>query len=168
MMTMIPERKKSPDELNALRGKLGVPTVVPVDVPAEPLPRLGASQPVDDEPLPEPVLDPASGLPLYRHSAEELERLHRRFLSDAQSHLGPIPVLRERTWLIALAYLFTLSAIALIHLELPIILPLAIAVVSAVFAAFVYFKRPYSKHHGAFLGMVVLFVLSYTVMTSFP
>lgn len=170
---MLPERKKTPEEIAALRGKLGVPAVVPLEEREEPLPRLGTkplSEPTPKpEPNPKPVLDPDSGLPVRRHTPGEIQHIQRQLMIEAQQiHSNRGMTMRERPWVIVLGYLFTMSILVPIYHELAIGLPMAMLAGAGSFAVFIFLKRPYSKHHGAFIGMIILFVLTYAMVTYFP
>ena len=167
---MLPEQKKTPEELAALRGRLGIPTVSPrVDSEAtNPVATLKPDSPAAKEPVPQPALDPATGLPAHRHTNDELDRIRRRGMFETQDEAIRLPARRERTWIILVGYAFAMSAAIPVYHSLPILLPVAIAAASLAFAAYLFFLRPYSKHHGAFIGIVVLFVLTYAALQYFP
>ncbi len=167
---MLPEQKKTPEELATLRGKLGVPTLLPREEPevSRPVTTLKREPLVSVEPVPEPILDPITGLPAHRHTNDELDRIRRRGMFETQDEAIRLPVRRERTWVVVVGYLFAMSAAIPVYHSLPMMLPLGIALVSLAFAAFLFFLRPYSKHHGAFIGIVVLFVLTYAALQYFP
>lgn len=171
---MLPEQKKTPEEIAALRGKLGIPTLLPNQEAEPPVlvatPKPGPLSAI--EPIPEPVIEPArdpiTGLPLSRHTNDELDRIRRRGMFETQDEAIRLPVRRERTWIIIVGYLFAMSAAIPVYHSLPMLLPLAMEVLSLAFAAYLFFMRPYSKHHGAFIGIVVLFVLTYAALQYFP
>jgi hypothetical protein len=166
---MLPEQKKTPEEIAVLRGKLGIPTIVSTsDLAAEPVATLKPDLLHDVEDVPEPVIDPITGLPVHRHSGQELERIRLRGMFETQDHALRLPARRERTWIVVGGYLFATSAAIPVYHKLPIMLPAAIALLSLAFGAYLFFLRPYSKHHGAFIGIVVLFVLTYAALQYFP
>jgi len=166
---MLPERKKNPDEINALRGKLGIPTAVPGDEPdPKPAARLQPGFPADIEPVSEPAIDPITGLPAHRHTNDELERLRLRGMLETQDAARHRPARRERTAVVLGGYLFAMSGVLPVYHNLPMAVPLGIALLSLAFGAYLFFLRPYSKHHGAFIGIVVLFVLTYAALQYFP
>jgi len=171
---MLPEQKKTPAEIAALRDKLGIPTIVAAgeDTAVEPTVEAVATlKPVflhDVEDFAEPVIDPITGLPVHRHSDEELERIRLRGLFETRDHALRLPMQRERTWIVVGGYLFAMSAALPVYHNLPIILPAAIVLLSLAFGAYLFFLRPYSKHHGAFIGIVVLFVMTYAALHYFP
>lgn len=167
---MLPEQKKPPEEIAALRGRLGIPTEPPrpASEPPSPVATLKPEPVATIEPVADPILDPVSGLPAHRHSNDELDRIRRRGMFETQDEAIRLPVRRERTWIILVGYAVAMSAAIPVHHKLPILLPAAIAVASLAFAAYLFFLRPYSKHHGAFIGIVVLFVLTYAALQYFP
>jgi len=167
---MLPEQKKTPQEIAALRGKLGIPTVVAngEELATEPVATLKPDLLHDAEDVPEPAIDPITGLPVHRHSDEELERIRLRGMFETQDHALRLPARRERTWIVIGGYLFAMSAAVPVYHNLPMILPSTIALLSLAFGAYLFFLRPYSKHHGAFIGIVVLFVLTYAALQYFP
>lgn len=166
---MLPEQKKTPEQLASLRGKLGIPTLIPRDdLEPKPVATLKPELDAAIEPVAAPTLDPITGLPSQRRSNDELDRIRRRGIFEAQEQISRRPLRRERTWVVAIGYLFAMSATIPVYHNLPIIMPLAIAMLSLAFGAFLFFLRPYSKHHGAFIGIVVLFVLTYTALQYFP
>ena len=170
-MSTLPEQRKTPEEIAALRGQLGIPTVVPevasvAEVAPEP-PPVATLSPAPAETIETPI-DPETGLPFHRHSDDELERLRRRGMFETQDGALQLPVRRARSWMVVCGYLFAASAAIPVYHSLPIVLPLAIALLSLAFGAFLYFLRPYSKHHGAFIAVVVFFVLTYAALQYFP
>jgi hypothetical protein len=199
-MTPLPERKKSPEEIAALRDQLGIPgDASPAPAPAEPGPAAASSAAsVDDAavdvdvpvveaaPVPiaaphslrkserEPVLHvapeppPDSPLPVHRHSDEELAALRRRSVFDTQEHAVHMPVRRAPTVLVIGCYLVAVSPALMIYHSLPILLPAAFVLLALGLGAFLFFLRPYSRHHGAFLGIVCLFVITYGALHYFP
>ncbi|MFU8892457.1 MAG: hypothetical protein ACNA8L_02405 [Luteolibacter sp.] len=166
---MLPEQKKSPEEIHALRGKLGIAGVVLQDeADTTPVATLSPERVKEDEAGSKPLIDPATGLPVHRRSNDELERIRLRALLETQHNTQPRPARRERAMVVLSGYLFALSAVIPVYHNLPMILPLGIALVSLAFGAYLFFLRPYSKHHGPFIGIVVLFVLTYAALQYFP
>ena len=173
-MSLLPEYKKSPEEIAALRGKLGIPTVGNDDAGAPPsgaAAKLDATGPEVPVPLvtAAPVeVDPASGLPLHRHSEQELADLRRRGMFETQNEALRLPVRRARGVWVICGYLLAASAAVPVYRDIPMVLPVVIAAAALGFAAFLFFLRPYSRHHGAFISVVVLFVLIYAALHYFP
>ncbi len=175
---MLPEQKKTPEEIIALRGKLGIAgaaantEATDENVDVKPLTKLEPEPPArivtSPEPVPESVIDPITGLPEQRHTDDELERIRLRGMFETQDEALHLPVRRERTLIVIGGYLFAMSAAIPVYHNLPMIVPTGIALVSLAFCAYLFFMRPYSKHHGAFIGIVVLFVLTYAALQYFP
>lgn len=201
-MTPLPERKKSPEEIAALRDQLGIPGDAPA-TPAAPGagPEHGsAAAPADasgdDSAVDIPVVDttpvaiaaprslrkserepvlhvvpappPDSPLPVHRHSDEELAALRRRSVFDTQEHAVRMPVRRAHPALVIGCYLVAVSPALMIYHNLPILLPAASVVFAMGLGGYLFFLRPYSRHHGAFLGIVCLFVITYGALHYFP
>lgn len=166
---MLPEQKKTPEQIAALRGQLGIPTLVPKDdSEAEPVAKLKPERLDTIEAVPEPAIDPITGLPVHRHSDNELDLIRRRGMFETQDEALRLPMRRERTVIVVGGYLFALSAAIPVYHNMPMILPAGIALLSLAFGAYLFFLRPYSKHHGAFIGIVVLFVMTYAALHYFP
>ena len=193
-MSPLPEQKKTPEEIAALRGRLGIPNepAGPVPMPGQAsakLPEQAAEPPAQREsaatgvpmppkpgklavqaidPLPEAEVDPISGLPVHRHSADELAALRRRGMIETQNEALRLPVRRAHNMWVVCGYAHVAASIMPIHLQMPILLPLSTAVVALALALFFFFLRPYSKHHGAFISVGVLFVLIYAALQYLP
>ena len=177
-MSSLPEQKKTPEEIAALRDKLGIPSAAqadadtssPDEVVAELKPEPAASpvRPVHVVPAAPVKIDSASGLPLRRHSDEELEDLRRRGMFETQDEALRMPVRRAHGAWVITGYLFAASAAIPVYLELSVVLPVAVSAAALGFAAFLFFLRPYSRHHGAFISVVVLFVLIYAAFNYVP
>ena len=176
-MSLLPEHKKTPEEIAHLRDKLGIPPTQESDrdaPAAQPLAKLKPdTMPALHEPIPIPPppatdIDPISGLPAHRHSEEDLTALRRRGMLETQNEALRLPVRRARTVWVVAGYMLGAFATIPIYQEMPIILPIAMAAAALAFAAFLFFLRPYSRHHGAFISVMVLFVLIYAALQYFP
>jgi hypothetical protein len=184
-MSKLPEQKKSPQEIAALRDQLGVrppaseqpqlPTpqpAAPADSPATP-PRphrqkAPAIRPRDIPEVPPAPIDQATGLPVKRHTRDELAALRLRSMFETQDGAQSMPVRRERTLFVIGGYLLAAAAIIPIARSMPAILPMALCFVALTYAAYLFIYRPYSRHHAAFIGILVLFVLVYAALQYFP
>lgn len=186
-MSKLPEQKKSPEEIASLRDQLGIRPAAPAaDAPpvANPLaPQPSAAEPVvlpaptrqdaarslHDVPEVSPApLDEETGLPVKRRTADELAALRLRGVFETQDGAMHLPVRRERTLWVICGYLFAAAAAIPVYHGMPALLPLAMSLVALAYAAFLFFRRPYSSHHGAFIGIVVMFVLIYAALQYFP
>ncbi len=176
-MSPLPENKKTPGEIAELRDKLGVPAA-PNENPAPPPPEPAAkltpgSAPAFHSPAPvgdapEVEIDPASGLPMHRHSEQELADLRRRGMFETQNEALRLPVRRARTIWVVAGYLLAASAAVPAYREILPLLTLTMSLTALAYAVFLFFFRAYSRHHGAFISVVVLFVMIYAALQYFP
>jgi hypothetical protein len=124
------------------------------------------------EQLPIPAVQPPapdSRLPIHRHSDQELNEIRRR---EALSNLAP-PVhpqsLTAHLALIIPGYLSAVAgAVCYYFYELQISVTAGCVAVALLVAAFIYFKKPLSRHHAAFIGVISLFVIIFGALYYFP
>lgn len=181
-MSKLPEQKKSPQEIAALRDQLGIrpvahepPELAPAPPPSEAAlvaapkrQKAPAIRPRDIPEVPPAPIDQATGLPVKRHTAEELAALRLRSMFETQDGVQSLPARHERRLFVIMGYLVAASAIIPIARGMSAILPMAICFVALAYAAYLFIYRPYSRHHAAFLGILVLFVLVYAALQYFP
>ena len=121
--------------------------------------------PVDYRPEP----PPDSKLPFHRHSEQEINEIRRQ---EAIAMLAPAVHPRSLTAhrvLVIPGYLFALGgAVCFYCYELPLPYTLACVVVALLIAAFIFFKKPLSRHHAAFISVAVLFVIVFGTLYYFP
>jgi len=181
-MSKLPEYKKSPEEIAALRDRLGVRP--PAETPPAPAPDPFSDdepvvlretvenppvRPLHDLPDVQPApIDEETGLPVKRHTADELAALRLRGMFDTQDGALTIPVRRERTVFVLCGYALAASAAIPVFHEMPAVLPVSMTFAALAYAAYLFICRPYSRHHGAFIAMLVLFVWIYAALQYFP
>lgn len=147
----------------------------PLEEP-EPLPQMHNPKPVrslrksEQVPL-APVSPPSpdSPLPIHRHSDKELHEIRRQ---EALAMLAP-PVhplsLTAHKALIIPGYLFALAgAVCYYYYELDIQITAACVLISLLVATFIFFKKPLSRHHAAFISVAALFVIIFGTLHYFP
>ena len=121
--------------------------------------------PVDHRPEP----PPDSKLPFHRHSEQEINEIRRQ---EAIAMLAPAVHPRSLTAhrvLVIPGYLFALGGAACFYCyELPLPYTSACVVVALLFAAFIFFKKPLSRHHAAFIAVAALFVIVFGALHYFP
>ncbi len=121
-----------------------------------------------------PVHPPApdSKLPIHRHSDKELNEIRRH---DALAAINPAaqpPSLTAHPVLIVPGYLFAIAGAVCFHFydlerqELRI--TVACAAIALLIAGFILFKKPLSRHHAAFIGVITLFVIIFGALHYFP
>ena len=179
-MSKLPEQRKSPQEIAALRDQLGIRPVAPEE-PPDPQPQAPAPSsppprrqkktivhPRDIPEVPPAPIDEATGLPVKRHSSEELAALRLRSMFETQDGAQSMPVRRERTLFVVFGYVAAAAAIIPVHQQMPAVVPMAVCFFALLYATYLFIYRPYSRHHGAFIGIMVLFVLVYAALQYFP
>ncbi|MFT3989774.1 MAG: hypothetical protein QM680_00040 [Luteolibacter sp.] len=120
-------------------------------------------------PLAKPAALPTaeSHLPAHRHSDQSLNEIRRQTALAARL-TPPPPVLKaEWPWVI-IGYLSVLAGpILLGSLQTPIGAAVSEGLAILV-AAFIFFKRPYSRHHAGFLLLIALLVTIFGALYHFP
>lgn len=185
-MSKLPEQRKSPQEIAALRDQLGIRPVAseqplpdpprqPAPPPSEPAPptrqhrqKPPTLRPRDIPEVPPAPIDHDTGLPVKRHTPEELAALRLRSMFETQDGAQSMPVRRERTLFVIFGYIVAAAAIIPVYRSMPAILPMAMCFLALLYATYLFICRPYSRHHGAFIGILVLFVIVYAALQYFP
>ena len=110
---------------------------------------------------------PDSSLPIHRHSAEEIQQIRRQeTLAAPVSHLL---ARRAHPALVIPGYLFAIAAaVGYYFYDLQISITAACVGIALLFAAFIYFKKPLSLHHAAFIAVMSLFVIVFGALHYFP
>ena len=115
---------------------------------------------------------PDSRLPTHRHSGEQLNRIRRQEVL-AQSAGVPHPLsLTAHPLIVIPGYLFALAGAACFYFydiekrQMPVTVSLVLAALAI--AAFIFFKKPLSRHHAAFIAVVSLFVIVFGALYYFP
>ncbi len=153
----------------------------PVRIPASsPLPVAPGLRPVrslrksEQAPLPaqRPEPSPDSSLPIHRHSDRELNDLRRRDALTALAQEIRPPSLSAHFSVIIAGYLSVIAAGVFFHFYdlAKELLPVTAAgvAVSLICAGFIFFKKPLSRHHAAFISVAALFVIVFGTLHYFP
>ncbi len=153
------------------------PPESPVLPASSPLPVAPSLKPVrslrKSEKLPLPVLHqppPAdSKLPRQRHNDEELQRIrHQEAIALAAKHVEP-PRLTAHLAMVITGYLFAIAGVVCYYFyELQMVIPAACVACGFFIAAFIFFCRPLSRHHAAFIAVIALFVTVFGALYYFP
>jgi hypothetical protein len=195
-MSLLPQRKKSAEEISQLRETLGVPalqgnqesaTTVVIDSitsevtePASSSPRPAPPQKTvrsfrKSEQVPillttPPNPDPDSKLPFQRRSDEEIAAIRRR---ETLAMMSPPP----RNWKLAVAhpvilvfgYLCALAgALCFFFAQFPILATAVCGLVALLIAAIILWRYPICRHHAAFIAVIALLVLAFALLHYFP
>ncbi len=153
------------------------PPEKPVLPASSPLPVAPSLKPVrslrKSEQLPLPVVHqppPAdSKLPRQRHNDDELQRIrHQEAIALAAVHVEP-PRLTAHVALVITGYLFAIAgAVCYYFYELQMVIPATCVACGFFVAAFIFFCRPLSRHHAAFIAVIALFVTVFGALYYFP
>lgn len=144
--------------------------------PPAPLPLLHSPKPVrslrksEQAPIaPIQPPPPDSKLPIQRHSGHELSEIRRHEALVMLESAVPPPSLTAHRVLIIPGYLFALvGAVCFYYYELEIRITAACVIVSLLVAIFIFFKKPLSRHHAAFIAVAALFVIVFGALYYFP
>lgn len=187
-MSLIPQRKKTAEEIAELRDQLGVrrpkessmQTATAIAATAPQLayqPSSTTTKPVrslkraERDPVKHKVgASPFSNLPARRHSADELQEIRRRdalarFDPHALPALFPFPAPR---WVVIPGYLFTFFGLACHFWKVPMAATAGTGFVALLIAAYILLRRPLSRHHAGFIGILTLLILVFAALHYFP
>jgi hypothetical protein len=191
-MSLLPQRKKSAEEIAQLRESFGLPgsspseDEVPAKVPPKNLPApapvtTAASPPREPKPVkslrkseqgPAPLARSAkdnSKIPARRRSAQELNEILRR---EALGNLNPKPNPLSQSAHLALvipAYLLVIAgAVGCFFYNLEIQITASCLVAAWLIAAFIFLRKPFSRYHAAFIAVMAFFVTLFGVFHYFP
>jgi len=197
-MSLLPQRKKSAEEIAKLRESFGVPGAedsARQDTPPEPREEelsdpihvVVEQESVEPGPVPRPVRSlrkseqlapetsqrrespPDSNLPHQRHSQREIEEIRRHEML-ALMNAQPNPRLfPAHPALIIPGYLAIAAAAAGIWFyQIPVAVTAACAAASFAIAAVIFIKKPVSRHHAAFIAVLALFLVVFAALYYFP
>ena len=150
------------------------PLPAPSPIPAPHAPKvvrsLRKSEQIPLAPLPSPA--PDSKLPIHRHSGKELNEIRRH---EALATLNSWTHPQAQTAHLALVipgYLFAIGGGVCFYFydleKRELRITAACAAIALLIAAFIYFKKPLSRHHAAFIGVMALFVIVFGALYYFP
>ena len=115
---------------------------------------------------------PDSRLPIHRHSDDQLDRIRRQeALAQSNAPLHPLN-LTAHPLVVIPGYVFALAGGACFYFydieqrEMPI--TIGCVIVALAIAIFIFFKKPFSRHHAAFIAVVSLFVIIFGALYYFP
>ncbi|MES2922092.1 MAG: hypothetical protein V4819_11125 [Verrucomicrobiota bacterium] len=131
---------------------------------------LRKSEQVPLAPVHSPAVD--SKLPIHRHSDKELTEIRRH---DSIATLAPWThpqALTANLALVVPGYLFAIAGAVCFYFydveKHEMRITAACAAIALFFAAFIFFKKPLSRHHAAFIGVAALFVIVFGALYYFP
>jgi len=120
-----------------------------------------------------PKRDPVpadSPLPIRRHADEELQELRRHAALELATAAVPNPKFAKAHLALVLAgYLTSLAgAVCFQFFEQPISVSASCVAVSLLIATFIFFRKPISRHHAAFISVMALAVIITGAFHYFP
>lgn len=181
---MIPDKKKTTEEIAALRGDLGIPEpvveetrppapvhaapsgepVIHLDIPAIPV-VTRAPQPHSlrkhDLPLaPAPPVTHKTALPTHRHDPRDIVQIRKReALAKLETPgLDPVARLRAQTAhpvLYVSGYLLAIGAAAVAYQRVHHITPIILLTLSLLITIYIAIRKPRSRHHAALIFILV-------------
>lgn len=112
---------------------------------------------------------PDSSLPIHRHSPEEIREIRRQEVLAMQKVAGE-QVSHKAHWIIVIpGYLFALAALGCCYYyQLGIQITASCLLVSFLVAGFLLIRKPYSRHHAAFIGVMSLLIAIFSILYYFP
>jgi hypothetical protein len=191
-MSLLPQRKKSPEELAKLRENLGIPgaavkphETTPPAAPSAPTAHTAPAaatvsreaRPVrslrKSEQLPPatplPESPPDSALPHVRHSKREIQELRRREVLSMMNTVPDKRLFPAHPAIVLPGYLLPPAAAAGIWFyQIPPAATAACALVSLAIAGVILWQKPISRHHAAFIAALALFLLVFSALHYFP
>jgi hypothetical protein len=116
---------------------------------------------------PKPSVD--SKLPVHSHSDREISEIRRQEAIAMQAPPVHPRSLSAHPALVIPGYLFALTGAACFyHYELDLEFTAACVVIALLFAGYIFFKKPLSRHHAAFISVAALFVIVFGAVHYFP
>lgn len=149
-----------------------LPVASPIPAPHAPkvVRSLRKSEQVPLAPLPLPA--PESKLPIHRHSGKELHEIRRHEALAALNTWTHPQTLTAHLALVIPGYLFAIGgAVCFYFYDLEkreLRITAACAAIALLIAAFIFIKKPLSRHHAAFIGVMALFVIVFGALYYFP
>lgn len=166
---VLPVEDEKSEKSPALREGSILPgkTVLPALQVAKPVRSLRKSEQIPVTELPEP--SPDSKLPVHRHSDQELGEIRRQEAIAALSPQGPPKPMVAHLAVVIPGYIAAIAGgICFHYYELSISVTGACVGIALLVAAFIFIKRPLSRHHAAFIAVMTLFVIVFGALYYFP
>lgn len=122
--------------------------------------------------VPAPIADPSptSKIPFHRHSDEELNEIRRReALALLQTHVPNPNLFPAHLGLVIPGYLLAVAGASCFYFYgFPLAATAACAGSALAIAAFIFLRRPISRHHAAFIAVIAIFVIIFGALHFFP
>jgi hypothetical protein len=197
-MNPLPQRKKTAEEIAALRESLapiGQPPAIaqaaaPAPPPPPPVERPPAAPrpPVEAKPVtslrksehgpstrskPAPVSSANSPLPLHRRDDHELNQIRRAQAFEVQKPGAFLIALTAHPAILTAGYACVIVAAALPFVDwlwaaVSYYIPAVLDVAGLVIAAFIFLKKKRSLHHAGFIAVIAVFTIIFGALYYFP
>ncbi len=143
---------------------LDIPPAPISEKPPEPLPPQHSLRKHELPLAPAPAVTHKTALPTGRHDEKDIAEIRRRdALQNLSSHApDPAAHLKKITagfFLLIPAYLFALAAGFAAWKRVHHITPLSLLAVASIFAIFIFIRKKRSRHHAAFLAIIIILTL---------
>jgi hypothetical protein len=145
-------------------------TALPALQLARPVRSLRKSEQVPVTGQPHPTAD--SKLPVHRHSEREISEIRRQEALAMLSPQAPPKPMTAHLALVIPGYLAAAAGAACFHFydiekrQLPF--TATCAAIALLVAAFIFVRRPLSRHHAAFIAVMALFLIVFGALYYFP
>ena len=112
---------------------------------------------------------PDSKLPAHRHTDNELREISRRAALEALMSAPKLRLAKAHLALVIPGYLASVAgAVCFSFYQQPIGVSASCVAVSLLIAAFIFFRKPISRHHAAFIAVIALSVIISGALHYFP
>ena len=162
------------DEEHAHHPKM--PEPVPEPVPQRPAPAAHGPKQVrslrksEQGPVSPPHRPPAdSVLPVHRHSENDIKLIRRHEALAPHAHIPHPQTLIAHPVVYVPGYLLAIAgAVCCFYYDLELHYTAACEGLAFLLAAFIWFQKPLSRHHGGFIAVIALMVVVFGVLHYFP
>ena len=197
-MKPLPQRKKTAEEIAALREGFmplaPAPSAIdhtppPEAAPAPPLPPAEPRPLVEAKPVrslrkseqgPSVRVLPAanarsanSAIPAHRHSDQELSQIRRVQAFEVQSPAAHLIALTAHPIIVGAGYFFVIAAVALpiidwLWASVSYLIPASFCLAAFAVALFIFLKKKRSVHHAGFIAAIAFFTIIFGALYYFP
>lgn len=187
---MIPQKKKTPEEIAALREGLGISPLPseqpphPAPTAAEPIFHKEDSQPDPAPPIhslrkhdlalaPAPVSSHRTELPTSRHDSRDINQIRKREALAKLQHpsIDPVAHILRQTaspFLYIPGYLLAVAAAVSASQSVLYITPAVLLGLSTIIILYIAWRKPRSRHHAALLFILVFMTFVFSALHYAP
>ena len=116
------------------------------------------------------VAPPAdSSLPVHRHSDRQISEIRRQEMLAMAGSTAPPRPLNAPKFLVIIGYLLVIAgAVCVFFYDLPALYPAACLLGAAIVAGGIFVRKPLSRHHASFVGVLILLTAVFGALHYFP